>query len=97
MRPATKKDNHKYYEYIFVYDDDLLVLSEDPSHKMKGISEIYRMKDSSVTKPTVYLGAQIKEHRLPDNPAKIVWSMSAEKYIKEAIHTLELDLAKLDK
>jgi hypothetical protein len=29
---------------------------------MKGISEIYRMKDGSVTKRTVYLRAQIKEH-----------------------------------
>jgi hypothetical protein len=97
MCPAVKSNGHKYYEYIFVYVDDLLVLSEQPQQIMKGISQVYRMKDGSVIKPNIYLGAQIKEHRLPDNPGKIVWSMSAEKYIKEALHTLELDLDRLGK
>jgi hypothetical protein len=43
------------------------------------------MKEDSVMKPTMYLGAVVKEYCLPDNPGKTVWSMSAEKYIKEAI------------
>jgi hypothetical protein len=55
------------------------------------------MKEDSIMKPIMYLGAVVKEYRLPDNPAKTVWSMSAEKYIKEAIRTVESDLAKLDK
>jgi hypothetical protein len=37
----------------------------------------------------MYLGAQIKEHRLPDNPGKLMWSMSAEKYLKEALCNLD--------
>jgi hypothetical protein len=55
------------------------------------------MKEGSVAKPNMYLGAQVKEHRLPNNPGKLVWSMSAEKYIKEAIRMLEIDLDKLGK
>jgi hypothetical protein len=97
MRPATKANGFKYYEYIFVYVDDLLVLSENPRLILNGISHIYRMKDGSIMKPTIYLGALIKEHRLLDNPAKIVWSMSAEKYVKEAIRSLEVDLDKIGK
>jgi hypothetical protein len=85
MRPASKQDGFKYYEYIFIYVDDLLVLSEHPELIMKGISQLCRMKEGSVAKPNMYLGAQVKEHRLPNNPGKLVWSMSAEKYIKEAI------------
>jgi hypothetical protein len=30
MHPAIKMDRLKYYEYVFVYVDDLLVLSERP-------------------------------------------------------------------
>ena len=97
MRPACKNEGYKYYEYIFVYVDDLLVLSEKPDLIMKGISQIYRMKEGSIAKPTMYLGAQVKEHKLPDNVGKSVWSMSAEKYIKEAIRSLEADLEKLGK
>jgi hypothetical protein len=62
MQPTTKANGFKYYEYIFVYIDDLLVLYENPQLIMNGISHIYRMKDSSIMKPTVYLGAVIKEH-----------------------------------
>jgi hypothetical protein len=55
------------------------------------------MKEGSIAKPSIYLGAQVKEHRLPENPAKIVWSLSAEKYLKEAIRSVEMDLEKLGK
>jgi hypothetical protein len=64
---------------------------------MKGISQVYRMKEGSIAKPSIYLGAQVREHRLPENPAKVVWSLSAEKYLKEAIRSVELDLEKLGK
>ena len=97
MKPAKKTTGEEYYEYIFVYVDDLLVISHEPHKHMKSISNIYRMKEDSIMKPIMYLGAVVKEYRLPDNPAKTVWSMSAEKYIKEAIRTVESDLAKLDK
>jgi hypothetical protein len=40
-------------------------------------------------KPTMYLGAQIKEHRLPDDPDKLTWSMSAGKYFMKAICNLD--------
>jgi hypothetical protein len=56
---------------------------------MATIAQSYRLKDNSITKPIVYLGAQIKEDRLPDNPDKVMWSMSAEKYLKEALRNLE--------
>ncbi len=55
------------------------------------------MKEGSIMHPTSYLGAQIKEYRLPDNPTKTIWSMSAKKNIKKAICTVEIDLEKLDK
>jgi hypothetical protein len=55
------------------------------------------MKKGSVTKPAINLGVKIKEHRLPENPTKVFWRMSAEKYLKEAIRSVEVDLEKLGK
>lgn len=97
IRPASKLNGEHYYEYLFVYVDDILVLSEKPEIVMQGISKAYCLKEGSVGRPTAYLGAQIKEHRLPDNPTKVLWSMSAEKYLKEAIRVVEMDLSKLDR
>jgi hypothetical protein len=94
LRPAVKPDGEHYYEYIFVYVDDILVVSLQPEQTMNTLAKFYRLKENSVAKPSVYLGAQIKEHRLPDQPNKIMWSMSAEKYLKEAVRNLEMILAK---
>ena len=96
MRPTTKEDGTEYYEYIFVYVDETLAISEKPSIIIKGIGDVYRLKKGSVLRPTSYLGATIKENKLPDRPNKIVWSMSADKYVKEAITTLEIDLLSQD-
>jgi len=93
---AEKPNGIKYYVHIFLYVDDLLVLSEKPDQILRTIGNIYRLKENSVAKPTTYLGAVIKEHKLPDVPNKSVWSISADKYVKEAIRTIESDLLSMN-
>jgi hypothetical protein len=93
LRHSTKADGSEYFEYTFVYVDDLLVLSEKPDLILKTIGEIYRLKENSVAKPTTYLGVIVKEHKVPDEPNKIIWSISADNYVKEAIRTVENDLS----
>jgi hypothetical protein len=56
------------------------------------VSDSYRLKNDSVSKPTLYLGAEIKVFRDPDCPSVEMWSMSANKYLKEAIRNVERDL-----
>lgn len=87
-KTRSKVNKVEYIEYVFVYVDDLLVISEDPQAILKTIGEIYRLKNDSVAKPTTYLRALIKEHRIPDYP-KPIYSMSAEKYVEEAIEKLK--------
>jgi len=60
-RAHVKSDGTKYYEYVFVYVDDLLCLSVDPVGRIiQPLSDLgYRCKD--VGKPTRYLGAEIAE------------------------------------
>jgi hypothetical protein len=86
-----------YYKYIFVYVDDILVIAEQPREIINVIARAYRLKEDSVMEPKTYLGAQIRKHILPENPTKSVWTMSAEKYLKEAIRNVESNLAKYHK
>lgn len=93
FRPAIKPDGFKYYEYILVYVDDLLVLSHQPAIIMKGLEEYYRLKDG-FEKPKSYLGAKVIEWRFPDSAHKIHWGLSSGQYVKEAIKNVEATLAK---
>ena len=61
MKRSVKPSGEKYWSYIIVYVDDILCIHHDPHIPMKQISDIYLMKDDSMSKPKVYLGANIKE------------------------------------
>ena len=74
-RPA-EKDGFKYYEYIFVYVDDLLILSKEPMHWIKRLQAVYDLKDESIGPPELYLGAQIGRTQLPDGT--MAWHMAAD-------------------
>jgi hypothetical protein len=92
MRPATKDCGFQYYEYIFVYVDDILVISSAPSPIMKTIQKAYRLKEEP-SPPKTYLGATIKSWSLPRD-AKPIWSMNCAQYLKEAIRNVEQELSK---
>ena len=97
MKPAVKSTGQTYYEYVFVYVDDILVCSEKPALIMETLGKAYCLKEGSVGPPSQYLGAQIKPHRFEDMPENQYWSMSSAKYVKEAVKNLELDLKKINK
>jgi hypothetical protein len=60
LRPSSKPDGFQYYEYVLVYVDDLLVLSHQAPNIMQALENFYRLKDG-YSKPTRYLGAEVKE------------------------------------
>jgi hypothetical protein len=60
FRPAMKDNGYKYYEYVLVYADDLLVLSHKGDATMKALEEFYRLKDGFAP-PTRYLGAEVND------------------------------------
>jgi hypothetical protein len=97
MWPAIKDSGQTYYEYVFVYVDDILVLSVNPQAIMNTLSILYRLKEGSVGPPTQYLGAQINPHHFKDMPGKCYWCLSAHHYIKKAIKNLEAVLKKAGK
>ena len=41
MQPAVKPDSTKYYEYVLIYADDILVISHRASTIMDNLSALY--------------------------------------------------------
>ena len=57
MRPSTKDDGSPYYEYVLLYVDDVLVISEQGEHVLRNeIGKHFEMKEESFGPPTIYLG-----------------------------------------
>ena len=94
MRPAVRSNGEKYYEYVLVYVDDILVVSEKPKVVMDRLSEMYTLKDGSVKEPETYLGAQFSKFLLPngEEPEKPRWAMSSDIYVKRAVKDVEAKL-----
>lgn len=92
MRKANKVGGEPYWEYVLVYVDDVLSISEDPKAIMDGIAATYTFKGGVTEEPTSYLGADIGkcEPMGPDTPSK--WYMSSDTYVKRAVEDVEREL-----
>jgi hypothetical protein len=66
MRAAVKTNNDLYYEYVFVYVDDLLHVSA----QLQGKPYDLRLKDVGL--PKLYLGAKIGEFPIPESNINLV-------------------------
>lgn len=93
MREAYKTTGERYYEYLLAYVDNIICCSKLPETIMDAIRRRgFILKDGSVEKPKIYLGADIEEYRLKDDPMKIRWAMSSSKYTAKAISDVEVKL-----
>jgi hypothetical protein len=91
MCAAVKENGFKYYKYLLVYVDGILILSHNPGPILTCIQKFYRLKEPASALKT-YLGAFIRPWSVPEDSRKI-WSMSSSHYIKEAIINLEKHLS----
>ena len=98
MRPKTRPDGFKYWSYILVYTDDILIVDHEPKLVMDYLASRYMLKPGSVKEPDQYLGSQISKHYLDgaENPDKPRWAMSSEAYVKQAVVDVETELSKVD-
>jgi hypothetical protein len=93
-REEAKPDGFRYYSYVLVYVDDVLVVSHEPNKVMIALSKLFRLKDGYAP-PTRYLGATIKRWRLVGDESPKHWGHSSEEYVKQAIANVELELNKM--
>ena len=99
MRPKTKDCGFRYWSYIMVYTDDILVVDHDPKSVMDYLASRYTLKPGSVKEPDTYLGAQVSKFYIDGapNPEKPRWAMSSEKYVKQAVADVEKELANVER
>ena len=91
IRPFTKPDGTKYYEYILVYVDDVLIISHAPEEHLKVIQANYELNPSSIGPPTRYLGADVEKVQKPKDPSgREYWSFSARTYVQNAVKNVKI-------
>ena len=83
MRSAKLDNGTEYYEYILLYVDDCLVVSEYPDHVLNRLGKYFPMKPESIGLPKLYLGGKLSTIDLPNGVT--AWAISASKYIQKCI------------
>ncbi len=80
----------QYYAYILCYVDYILCIHHDPMSVMNEMNGYLPLKPSSVGDPDIYLGAKLKQTRLPNGV--MAWGLSPSKYIVQAVKNCQLHL-----
>lgn len=83
-------DNFRYYAYILCYVDDILCMHHDPMTILDRINGYMPLKPSSVGDPDIYLGAKLKQTRLPNGVW--AWGLSPSKYVAQAVKNCQTHL-----
>ena len=88
MRLAEKLDGTSYYEYVLLYMDDALVISENVEEILrKEIGKYFELKEESIGHPLLYLGGHVCQVKL-DNGVD-AWSFSSSQYVQTAVKNIE--------
>ena len=92
-RANIKDDGFKYYEYLLVYVDDVLIISHNPMKHLEAIQSHYELNPASIGPPNRYLGADVRKVTRPGDPTgREYWSFSAGTYVKNAVKNVKLIL-----
>jgi len=95
MRKAEKTDGSPYYEFVLLYTDDALVISQNPEAALRQLGKYFELKEESIGPPDIYLGGKLRKVEL-DNGANC-WSFSSSQYVQAAVKNVEAYLSKQDR
>jgi len=88
MRPALKSDGSEYWEFVLIYTDDTLVVSENGESLLRTeIGKYFELKEESIGPPDIYLGGKMRKITL-ENGAK-AWAFSSSQYVQAAVSNVE--------
>ena len=79
-----------YYEYFLLYVDDCLVVSQHPEDTLMRLGKYFPLKPESIGLPKLYLTGKLSQIGL--QIGVLAWSISASKYIQQALNNPELVL-----
>jgi len=91
LRPTGIKDNGEpYYEYIWIYVDDVLAISVDPRKVLEDLrgygKDQLKFKNDKIQAPVNYLGARVMPKRLNGVDC---WMMTSVDYVNTAVKTIQ--------
>ena len=76
MRPMTRADGTKLYEYVLLYTYDCLVVSDNVEYILKReIGRYFELKPASIGPPNLYLGGHL--HEVDIDEATTAWAFSS--------------------
>ena len=90
-KPNVKANGKKYYSYILVYVDDILIVDEDPTRYMEKLKDLYTVKKDSIHEPDIYLGANVQKVDTRCGQHKC-WGISCEQYVRDSIKNVKARL-----
>ena len=91
MRPAKKSDGSSYYEYVLLYTDDALVISEKGEHILRNeLGRYFELKEGSIGPPKIYLGGQLRNVDLANGES--AWAFGSSQYVRQAVANVESHL-----
>ena len=91
FKEKTSPNGDPYYSYLIVYVDDILSVDHNPRESIDMIGSIFRIKENSIEKPKIYLGANIRDWSYQDESGEEhdTYAMGSNGYVKEAIRVVE--------
>lgn len=92
MRPAMKSDGSTYYEYVLLYTDDCLVLSENAESILRNeVGRYFQLKEESIGPPKIYLGGRVRKVQLENGVE--AWAFGSSQYVQAAVKNVETFLS----
>ena len=86
--PAQKGDGSPCYNYVLLYTDDTLIISEDTEGILRDELRCYfQLKQESIGPPQIYLGGHVWKVTLENGMS--TWSFCASQYVQAAIKNVE--------
>ena len=88
MRESVQKDGFtKYCEYVLLYTDHCLVISDYCERALTNeIGKYFSLKEASIGYPLQYLNGKLRVVEL-ENGQKC-WTFGSDQYVDEAVHNV---------
>ena len=91
MREAVKNDGSEYWEYVLLYCDDTLAISERGEHVIRNeIGRYFELKEESIGPPDIYLGGKLRKVQLENGV--YAWAFGSSQYVQAAVQNVEKHL-----
>ena len=88
MRESVRSDGvTKYYEYVLLYTDNCLVISDRAESVLtKEIGKYFELKEASIGPPSKYLGGKLREVELENGQR--CWAFGSKQYVEAAVQNV---------